>query len=151
MKIDLINRDEMSCLASIDRLGAKRPCSETDFYAAVSQEGYSIVGAKNLGDLIGYVIYQLDFNKITVQRLCVDPGFRRMSVGTMLMAYVRKVLEDTGRIRLIAEPSEDDLDYHMFLKAMGFRGVNVIRTSRRYNGRDAYRMEYRAKECSGVR
>lgn len=83
--------------------------------------------------VVGFMIYGLHRGCLTIERMGVDPEFRRMGVGSELIGRLRNKLEPERRTRIITHVNDDVLDVHLFLQSQGFRAT--------CDG-DKYRFEY---------
>jgi len=71
-------------------------------------------------------VYRFEYLSIEVLRLAVAPEFRRMGIGGALLAAVVRKLEQTAQRRLATlRVPEELLDAQLWLKAMGWRCVDV--------------------------
>ncbi len=111
-------------------------------------------GRKNIGlvaefedKVVGHVIYELNSDHIFVWNFAVDPVYRRLGVGRKLMGRIigkiggRKVSGRVKRKWIELEVPDTSLDFHLFLRAMGFRATGTVR--RPGGGGHFYRFEYR--------
>jgi hypothetical protein len=97
--------------------------------------------AIRLGEPIGHLLWSFDSSQrqVRVKRLAVHPNFRwpyiaRQLVGTMLQVTTPPPFVPPLTWRAVA--ADDQLDWHLLLRDLGFRAVQVVRKWR--PGVDAY-------------
>lgn len=149
----LIRRDMDEVLRiEAESFGVNR-WSEDDFLACLRQRnciGVTIV--RNYSEILGFMIYELHKNKLTILNMAVQPESRRQGFGRMAIDRLKGKLSQQRRTAVMAHVTEDNLNAHLFFSACGFR---CEKTERGDNGRDrlvfAYRiLEEVSKEGSAV-
>jgi ribosomal-protein-alanine N-acetyltransferase len=95
--------------------------------------------------VVGLMVYELHPKHLGVLRLAVDPAYRRMEVGTQMVARLASKLRSHRRTRLVADVSEYATAGQLFLRACGWRAEKVLRGGGE-GGEDAYRMVCRLRE-----
>lgn len=93
------------------------------------------------GHIEGFAIYEIHRQRIEIVRLAVHPYARREGLGRSMVEKLARKLDPVRRTRLALNVRETNLPAQFFLRAVGFRAVNVIRGHYRDTGEDAYRME----------
>lgn len=81
---------------------------------------------------IGYVLYKLNSNRITVIRIAVDDLYHRQGIGTLLIKTLIEKLDPSRRQWLRIDAPEDNLGLHLFLKSLGCRATVVLPRSQKY-------------------
>jgi ribosomal protein S18 acetylase RimI-like enzyme len=99
------------------------------------------------GSIAGYVIFGWDGAQLTVLRLVVDPANRRRGYGRALLGGVAAAPGKRIKPRpdITAFLSDEDTAAHLFLRACGFKAVEVIRG--RGQERDRYRFLWQAADA----
>ena len=93
--------------------------------------------------IAGFMVYELHKTRLHLVNFAVAKRFERIGIGRVMMEKLLGKLSSERRTRVSFEVRETNLDGLLFLRAMGFRAVSVIKD--RYKGisEDAYLMEYR--------
>ena len=112
---------------------------EEDFKNVLRNQNVICLAATHNDHLLGYVIYELSKNKITLLRLCVLPDHQRKKVGTRLMARLKEKLVLQGRKQLVMDVPDGHLSLQIFLKKLGFRATSILKEDEK----EKYRMVYR--------
>jgi len=111
---------------------------EEDFKNVLHSQNVICLAATHMDHVLGYVIYELSKNRITLLRLCVLPDHQRKNVGTRLMERLKEKLVIQGRKQLVMDVPDGHLPLQMFLKKLGFRATNILKE----DGNEHYRMCY---------
>lgn len=98
------------------------------------------------GRVIGYSIRNVGVvgpsnRMIEVVRLAVLARCRKMGTGRALLGRMQDKMCTTRRDGIFCEVPDSELGIHMFLRAMGFKAVRILRRSEG----DAYMFEWLAK------
>ena len=80
------------------------------------------------GEVVGYALYAIPFNQsyISLDRLVVHSGYRRVGIGGLLMSWLKRRLipvdnvNGNARKQILAGVAEDLLSVQLFLKAQSF-------------------------------
>jgi len=96
--------------------------------------------------IVGFMVYELLSTRISLLNLSVHPEFRRQKVGSSLMLKLIGKLAPQKRIKVVAELRESNLFAQLFLKAIGFKAVEVLRSYFEDTDEDAYVMEYKLQK-----
>ena len=82
---------------------------------------------------LGYMIYELHRDRISLIRLAVHPGFLRVGVGTRL---VKTLLGSNKARRVEIAVCESNFVAQVFFRSLGFEVTQIYRDY--YEGEDAY-------------
>jgi len=93
----------------------------------------------------GFIIYKLSKTSLRLVNLAVHPQYRRLGIGTQLVAKALEKLSTELRNRLIVDIDERNLEGQLFLAEQGFLATKTF-PGRCPNGEDAYRMEFSVAE-----
>lgn len=120
-------RQDTECVLRIDRASYQPAMSDEEYAAQVrDQDAYCLV-ADCEGEVVGYMMYRLQAGKIVLDRMAVEPVFRRMGVGSAMMHQLIVRLTPQRRSRVEATLSERNVPAQMFLSKLGFQAVSIIR------------------------
>ena len=97
-------------------------------------------------DVVGYCVFQSNREGFVLHRIAVDPGFRRQSVGSMMLnSIVGRLSVNQPAIRVdVPEYSEDAI---RFFRDAGFVAEGVVQNDSCASG-DTYRMRYSVSEIA---
>lgn len=75
--------------------------------------------------IVGFVLYSMSRNTVTIERLAVHPAWRQATIGSQL---VQALLSDVkGFKRVVTFVPETNLPGQVFLRANGFKCVNSLK------------------------
>lgn len=137
----MIRRDLPEVLA-IEKAGFDRPRSEEEFLRVLRQRNCIGMVAESVETLVGFMVYELDKQRINVLNLAVHPAFRRMDVGSQMVAKLVGKLSRGRRTELEIPVRESNLNAQLFFRRCGFLAVGTVREHFADNGEDAYLMRY---------
>lgn len=138
----MIRRD-MAEILSIEAHSFEFPWSEEDFINCLRQRNCIGMVAEYDDHVVGFMIYELNKNRIQVVNFAVAERFRRRGVGTQMMAKLVGKLSSQRRSRITLEVRETNLPAQLFFRAKEFRAVSVLRDFYADTPEDAYLMQYR--------
>jgi len=145
----MIRRD-MPEVLEIERRSFEFPWSDEDFIRCLRQRNCIGMVAEHDDRVVGYMIYELQRNRIHVLNFAVAPDRRRQGVGSQMVAKLIAKLSAQGRTRILLEVRETNLAAQLFFRENGFRAVSVLRNYYEDTPEDAYLMQYRYRpEKSG--
>jgi len=87
-----------------------------------------------------FVIYERHPTRLHIPNFVVGERFRRQGVGKAIIDKLKNKLEPDRRNRITLTVSESNLVAQQFLRAMGFRAVQIIRKPYSDRDEDAYCM-----------
>lgn len=118
--------------------------SEEDFLACLRQRnciGVTIV--REYSEVVGFMIYELSKQKLTILNMAVQPDSRRQGLGRLAIDRLKVKLSQQRRTSVQTHVTEDNLSAHLFFAACGFRCETIERGD---NGRDRLVFAYRIPE-----
>jgi ribosomal-protein-alanine N-acetyltransferase len=138
----MIRRD-MPEVLTIEASSFEFPWVEEDFIRCLRQRNCIGMVAEHDDQVVGFMIYELNKNRIQVLNFAVAPDFRRRGVGTQMVAKLIGKLSAQRRTRILLEVRETNLAAQLFFRTIGFRAVSVLRNFYEDTPEDAYLMQYR--------
>jgi ribosomal-protein-alanine N-acetyltransferase len=138
----VIRRDMPEVLA-IEVSSFEFPWVEEDFIRCLRQRNCIGMVAEHDDQMVGFMIYYLNKNRIQVLNFAVAPEFRRRGVGTQMVAKLIGKLSAQRRTRIALEVRETNLAAQLFFRTAGFRAVSVLRDFYEDTPEDAYEMVFR--------
>jgi ribosomal-protein-alanine N-acetyltransferase len=91
--------------------------------------------------IVGFVVYEVNEDSITILNMAVDYTKQRRKIGTEIIKHVQQKIGGK-REKITVVIRETNLDAQLFFKAMGFKALSVIRDFYADITEDAYLMEY---------
>lgn len=73
--------------------------------------------------VVGYAVASLAGDDAELQRIAVDPSYRRLGVASRLLDAVVELVEAAGATRLLLEVREDNAGASAFYRAQGFAEI----------------------------
>lgn len=141
----MIRRDMPEVLA-IEHGSFEYPWCEEEFLRVLRQRN-CIGMVAELGErIVGYMIYELHRNRITVLDFATHPEFRRQGIGRQMVAKLVGKLSSQRRNRIVVSLRETNLPAQLFFRIVGYRAVEVLREHYQDSGEDAYCMQYHLDE-----
>lgn len=133
----LIPRDVPEVM-EIDRRAfpARHRWTEPELLMALRQRNCIGMVAEHGDMVVGFMVYELQKQRIDLLKLAVHPEFQRQHVGRQLMRKLQGKLSAGRRQAIEVRVPDGNLDGHLWLRAMGFRAVEVER--RGFGREDAY-------------
>lgn len=138
----LIRRD-MPEILEIERLCFEQRWTEEDFLHVLRQRTCIGMVAEHNHRIVGFMVYDLHKNMISIMNLAVHPDYQNKRVGTQLVKRVKDKLSLSRRREIILEVREKNLPAQVFFRKMRFRAVSVLRNYFEDVGEDAYLMVYK--------
>lgn len=93
------------------------------------------------GEPVGFITYTLYKLHLEIANFGIHPLCRGKGLGRMLMTRIINKLCPERRTSIMMYVPDDKLDMHLFLRAMGFKAINV-------NDNDTYSFKYSIQPCS---
>jgi ribosomal-protein-alanine N-acetyltransferase len=138
----MIRRDMPEVLA-IEAASFEFPWLEEDFIRCLRQRNCIGMVAEHDDRVVGFMIYELNKNRIQVLNFAASPDYRRRGVGSQMMAKLVGKLSAQRRNRIALEVRETNLPAQLFFRECGFRAVSVLRGFYEDTPEDAYLMQFR--------
>lgn len=117
---------------------------ERDFRAAFTKANYEGLVAVRHTDkgvqIVGFIVYGFDFDKIKVVNFAVHPKYMRKGIGTALLDHLKTKLQLRRNI-LEIDIRETNLATQLYLKKRNFR-AHLVRNWYDQPKEDAYRFQY---------
>lgn len=140
----MIRRD-LGDVVDIEREAFEFAWSEDEFIQCLRQRNAIGMVAAQGDQVLGFVIYELHKSKLHILDFAVRKGCRKQGVGRALFNKIVQKLRPTGRVRIMLEVRETNLDGQLFWRALGCRCISTIRDFYDDTDEDAYVMQYRYK------
>jgi ribosomal-protein-alanine N-acetyltransferase len=138
----MIRRDMPEVLA-IESASFEFPWLEDDFIRCLRQRNCIGMVAEHDDRVVGFMIYELNKNRIQVLNFATVPEMRRRGVGTQMVRKLVGKLSAQRRTRILLEVRETNLAAQLFFRDAGFRAISVLRDYYEDTPEDAYLMQYR--------
>jgi ribosomal-protein-alanine N-acetyltransferase len=138
----MIRRDMKEVLA-IEKESFEFPWMEEDFICALKQRNCIGMVAEYDDRVAGFMVYELNKTRIHVLNFAVGADFRRLNVGSQMIAKLIGKLSLQRRSRITLEVRETNLAGQLFFRENGFRAVSVLKSFYDDTPEDAYLMQYR--------
>ncbi len=138
----MIRRDMPSVL-EIENGSFEFPWSEEEFIRCLRQRNCIGMVAESNEEVTGFMIYELDKNKLHLLNFAVHQKFRRSGVGRAMIEKLVSKLTNQRRSRITLEVRETNLQAQIFFRELGFRAISVLRQYYEDTPEDAYIMQYR--------
>ncbi len=138
----MIRRDMPEVLA-IEAASFEFPWLEDDFIRCLRQRNCIGMVAEHDDRVVGFMIYELNKNRIQVLNFATAPEMRRRGVGTQMVHKLVGKLSAQRRTRILLEVRETNLAAQLFFRDSGFRAISVLRDYYEDTPEDAYLMQYR--------
>lgn len=135
----MIRRDMQEVLA-IDGAGFDPPWTEEEFLGHLRQRNCIGMVAEHGERIVGFFVYEMRKDRLSVTRLGVHPGFRRKGVGRQMLAKLAGKLSAHRRTGVETWVNEANMDALLWLKAHRYLCVDVDRE--RFGDDDGYLMRY---------
>lgn len=138
----MIRRD-MPDVLDIEAACFEFPWSEEDFVRCLRQRNCIGMVAEHEDRVVGFMIYELHKTRLHVLNFAVASRYRRLGVGSQMIAKLVSKLSIQRRSRITLEVRETNLAAQLFFRSQGFRAVNVLRNYYEDTPEDAYVMQFR--------
>jgi ribosomal-protein-alanine N-acetyltransferase len=138
----MIRRD-MPEVLQIERESFEFPWIDDDFIRCLRQRNCIGMVAEHEGRVVGFMIYELHRSRIHVINFAVGGLYKRLGVGSQMIAKLIAKLSVQRRSRIVLEVRETNLDAQLFFRENGFRAVSVLHNFYEDTPEDAYLMQYR--------
>lgn len=139
-------RADMPQVVPISTESFDEPWSHEDFvsYLRIQSVIGMVATSRETGDVLGYMVYQLCDNRISLWRVAVKPDYRRRGIGRQMIDKLISKLQRHKRSKLTHLVPESNLQAQLFLKALGLRYRKTVRHRNMEPDEDSlYLMSYR--------
>lgn len=141
----LIRRD-MPEVLDIEAASFEYPWTQDDFISCLQQRNCIGMVAELDGEVVGYIIYEMERSEFHVLNVAVRPDCRRRGVGQQLVNKVIGKLRPRQRTKVNLEVRETNLAAQLFFRRFGFQAVTVLKDFYDDTAEDAYMMMYQLQE-----
>jgi len=139
----LIRRDLENEVMPIEEATFEFPWSKEEFIKELRNRNTIGMVCEINDEVVGYMVYELFRNRISVINFAVAEKHRRCGYGSaMIEKLVNKLLPDR-RNKITFEVRETNLDMQKFLRAQGFFAVSVLKDHYEDSPEDAYLFQFR--------
>lgn len=138
----MIRRD-MPEIIGIEQASFDYCWSEEDFSKHLSRRNCVAYVAECREKIVGYLVYELNKNNLTILNLAVHLDWRWKSVGTQMINKLIVKLDGKRRRVIKINVRETNLSAQLFLRQKCFLAQSIKRGFYSDSGEDAYVMEYR--------
>ena len=145
----MIRRDMLEVL-EIEAESFEFPWLEEDFIRCLRQRNCIGMVAEHEDRVVGFMVYELNKTRLHVLNFAVAADYRRMGVGSQMIAKLIGKLSAQRRTRIMLEVRETNLPAQLFFRENGFRAVSVLRDFYEDTPEDAYLMQYRYRSATPV-
>ena len=137
----MIRRDMAEVLA-VDRESFKYPWTEEDFLKCLQQHNCIAMVAETREKVCGFMIYELYKTKLRILRFAVAAAYRRLGIGSQMIAKLIGKLSSHRRTRITLAVRETNLPAQLFFRSQKFKANKVLRKYYEDSGEDAFLMQY---------
>ena len=138
----MIRRDMVDVL-DIENEGFEFSWSEDDFIRCLRQRNCIGMVAEHDNQVVGFMVYELKKSRLHVLNFAVARKYRRLGVGSQMIAKLIGKLSTQRRNRILLEVRETNLPAQLFFRENGFRAISLLRDYYVDTTEDAYLMQYR--------
>lgn len=136
-------RKDMPSVMKIERESFDFPWTEDDFIRSLRQRNVIGMVVEHLEVVVGFMIYELRPNSISLWSIAVHPEFRRVGLGRALIEKL--FTKTTGkRNKIVLECRERNVGAQLFLRDQGFLAIGVLREFYPETNEDAYLFTWHA-------
>lgn len=144
-------RNDMPTVLRIENDSFDFAWTEDDFLCALRQKDCIGMVAEYDGEVVGFMVYQLHANKLSVLNLAVDPQFRRRGIGSQMVGKLKAKLSCQRRESIELETRESNLASQLFFRSENFRAVAILHGWYEETNEDAYTMRFNlGEETAGL-
>ena len=116
-------RADTAAVADIDGLSFEVSIDAEEFCSRLQNRAMIGLSVEAEGRVVGFVLYELQKDRLRIDRMAIHPDFRRSGYGTAIIDRLKGKLSQQRRQVLFADVSDRDLTAHLFLKSCGLRAV----------------------------
>jgi len=138
-----MKRKDVDAVLAIARNNHPQPMTDEDFLGALRRRNRIAQVAVDNGQIVGYMLYELEKNRIRLLSLVVRQSARRQAIGRKLIEHLISKLQENRRTKIVCRVAERNLDAQLFLRSLQFKAAAILRHYDPVSGDDAYLMRYR--------
>ncbi len=145
-------RDDLTEVMEVERASYDEPWNTGEMvYQFNKANGRGFV-AEFGGRVVGFLLYTFERNFFCVLDIAVDPEFRRLGVGSLLLHKLMAKLRVRRQRRIGLMVGGECLGAHHFFRSNGFLATDVIHARHRKadTDEDAYAFEYDMDAAPGI-
>jgi [ribosomal protein S18]-alanine N-acetyltransferase len=133
---------ELPSIVSLEETCFEFPWSEHDFIHYLRSHATLSLVVELDNEVIGYVVYSVEGDKMEILNLAVDPNFRRNGIGSEILATLREQADLTNRNKIVGYVRESNLAAQLFLRSSGFIATEIKREQYDETDEDCYLFEF---------
>ncbi len=140
----MIRRD-LPSIISIENRCFSDPWKEEDFLSVLRLRNVIGMVCELENKIIGFVVYELNDNAMSIVTLAVDPDFQRKRFGTFIINKIKQKLSMQRRTLINCLVRESDLSSQLFLAKNGFKCIEILKKpfeEGEASKEDGYHMQY---------
>ena len=141
-------RSDMPEVLAIEAEGFEFPWLEDDFIRCLRQRNCIGMVAEHDDRVAGFMVYELNGNRIQVLNFATAPEMRRRGVGAQMVRRLIGKLSAQRRTRILLEVRETNLSAQLFFHDNGFRAISILRDYYEDTPENAYLMQYLASHAT---
>ena len=138
----MIRRDLPEVL-EIEAESFEFPWFEEDFIRARKQRNCIMMVTEYESKIVGFMIYELHKNYIHIPNFAVSCQFRRLGVGSQMIAKLIAKLESSKKSKITLGIRETNLPAQLFFRENGFKAVSVLHNHYSDTSEDVYLFEFK--------
>lgn len=136
-------RRDMPEILQIEEQSFEYAWTEDDFLRCLRQRNcIHMVAELSCEKVLGFMLYELHKSKFHILNFAVHPNYRRISVGTQMVAKLTSKLSSHGRTHITLEVRETNLVAQLFFRKQHFTAIRTLRNYYKDSEEDAYFFKY---------
>lgn len=140
----MVRRDLKTVLEIEQRaFGAAHAWGEEDFLSWLRRRDSIGMVARHEGEVVGYMVYQLQKDSVQIVNFAVDPKLHRKDIGEQLISKLKHKIVQQERTRILAPVSTSNSSALRFFTKMGFGLGSAFEAGLQEHGEEAVLLEYR--------
>lgn len=149
LSLDYMNRQDLPCLAEIDRLNAIDKAAawqEDDFLIESREESTCVMVIRNPhSKAVGFVIYKLRSRSISIRHMGIHPKYQRLGLGKYIITNLKNKIKRYNKTHILFTTRDNALPLHLFLRSQGFIAIKIERECFADTREDGYIFRYDAE------
>lgn len=141
-------REDMKTVLGIDAMSFAEPWDEERYLSCIRQMKaigmVAEIGGTGHELVVGAYAYELRKDSLSIERMCVDPRYRRRGIGQAMIDKLITKLSSRRRNQITAVVPERNIAALMFFKSQGFSESRLIRAC--FGEDDGIHMTYRFQD-----